>query len=781
MSSSSPHTQESLKSIIFDLVIVTFFLGFIGSLFVSFSVFLGKFELLILAFVLLLAASIRALLSPQKRERYENLPIIGEGLIIFNHLEAHYLHHTPRSIFYYFLYPITGIWSFFFHSSGRRELGAYFKLIQWMVILLCVESLGSYLRFYGHFESDFAFSWFYLELLCVYFLCNFFTVPLSTTSLKLSLAGKQKRLFISTFLSILILSLLTGLFLSKSVYYSSIPVNLLLDQRMASLEFSPKEPSPQEPSPLSSMEVSIDDVVRLNKEPPQSASLLQTIINYLPSSSPSSIHYFSLFETKTRIFLNHYLPQVVAFNQRTRWSTDPEESDLFFQTLNLAYQDELSSLSIFNEHEHFFITMTGEVDQIWGCIFIPFRDSVLYIFKYEDHTLSLYQRWVDLSSQDQDRLKKSWDIHSFKLSQLKRFSQLLIDYTRKKLNQIKSLNPISSRSAPAENEARTQDFSKAPSKSPVKQSSSSFKQKDIKQTTESKGSKAQASPSQKSLTQRLEALRSALEKTLEKTKKGTQREHLTLYQTYLNQLFKQLVQIQEKEQSWRAWSQKLKQTFEIPSDLNHLKASQPTPSQPVPAHLNPYMSFISGWPPEWIKQNASVKMELLSQMSSLYPQLQSLPSTLRPLQDKIKLLLHPSFSKLSLPRKDFVEMDRVLEKARTLLLTYGQTLSRLQGQEETIEQRANDTLKQRVKRLRYFKVYDSDVKQFDYKRALSMRLIADHFGATPERVQLWWTPIYEMTLLALFWLFELAMPLHILLICYCHWSLSSSRSVKKNA
>ena len=168
--------------LLIDLGLNLALLILVGTLFVGFSIFLGKYELLVVALILVGASSLRSIIPLSWRKTWECIPVIGEGLEIFNKLEAHYLGHQARSVFYYLLYPITSIFGFIFGGpSARRELSAYFHLIRWLMILLIIESATIYYDLSQHFSLIFTLKWLYLELLCLYFLANFFNnVPLLT-------------------------------------------------------------------------------------------------------------------------------------------------------------------------------------------------------------------------------------------------------------------------------------------------------------------------------------------------------------------------------------------------------------------------------------------------------------------------------------------------------------------------------------------------------------------------------------------------------------------------
>ena len=109
------------------------------------------------------------------------------------------------------------------------------------MILLIIESASIYYDLSQHFSLIFTLKWLYLELLCLYFLANFFMVPLSTFSLKLSISQKRTRLFISTTFALVMLCGLVIFVQARGGFYQIIPMNLVLEQRFATLSERPNE------------------------------------------------------------------------------------------------------------------------------------------------------------------------------------------------------------------------------------------------------------------------------------------------------------------------------------------------------------------------------------------------------------------------------------------------------------------------------------------------------------------------------------------------------------
>ena len=222
--------------LVLDLIWSIFLLSVIGILFVGFSIFLGKYELLSVAFVLVLATNVRSFIPQKLRIACESIPVLGEGLEIFNQLETYYVQYRPRSPFYYILYPITSILGFVKGGErAQRELAAYFYLIRWIVLLLVIESADLYLDLSQQFNWFFSFKWLYLELLCLYFLSNFFMIPLSTSSLSLSVSQKRVRLSILSVMTLMMLTGFTYFMSTHGGYYGVVPQNIVLEKRFSTL------------------------------------------------------------------------------------------------------------------------------------------------------------------------------------------------------------------------------------------------------------------------------------------------------------------------------------------------------------------------------------------------------------------------------------------------------------------------------------------------------------------------------------------------------------------
>ncbi|HAA55136.1 MAG TPA: hypothetical protein DCE42_10280, partial [Myxococcales bacterium] len=379
----SQETQPaSWLKVTFDFLITSLFLALIGGLFVVFCVLLGKKELLILAYVLLSAVFLRSLLSEQWQYLLERIVIIGEGLRIFRILEEHYTQYEPRTMWYYLFFPITSVWGFVVdRERGRKELKSYWRLLQWVLFMLIIGGFTSYYRLYRYFSWQTSLAWLYTELLAIYFLCNFFAVPLSTTSIRLSIQQKKRRLFFLTCLSLAILTGSLYVFSIRSNLTRLIPMNLVLDLRLAQLKELKTSPHKQE--------------------------------NELLLAHDSS-RYFDEIQQKTKMFFQFYGPRVIAFHQKHFFDRDEQLKTRFYKGLNRTYQEFLASTSMLHENKHIYLTLTQTPSAFWGAVCFPFRESIFYLFRYESKKpfgkrFTLYKKLKDLPSTLRREISGMWD------------------------------------------------------------------------------------------------------------------------------------------------------------------------------------------------------------------------------------------------------------------------------------------------------------------------------------------------------------------------------------
>ncbi|BBM86588.1 hypothetical protein [Candidatus Uabimicrobium amorphum] len=365
---------------VLEFLFVSVFIIAIGVLFVSLSVMLGKYELISLVFVILVGAAMRPLLSEKHLRMIARFPILSEAMEIYDDLEKFYMRYPVKSIFYYMLYPISGMVSFLFsRQRAREELNAYFSLIKWIMLLLIIEGFASYFRVYQHFDSSFVFKWFYLELLSVYFLCNFFAVPVATTALRMSLDKKSKSLYAIIVLSCIVFSGSFYYFSVSAKYDNLITIHVTLDRKI------------------------------------------------------SETQYRSQLKEKTQMFLKHHCENILRRNNTNLFV--PDQQQLQAQKINEQYQEHLLGICHFGENDTFYVTTTSQLNELWGMVFLPFRDSIVYIFHYSNAKLHVYDNWEDLSPQQRSELQKRWPPDLFELSNQKQVLRVMVDYMRNKMRK----------------------------------------------------------------------------------------------------------------------------------------------------------------------------------------------------------------------------------------------------------------------------------------------------------------------------------------------------------
>lgn len=426
--------EDGVFAILFDVFFSLIFLSVIGVLFVAFCVLLGKYELLILAYVLLTAAVVRPLISEQRMEKLQKMAVIGEGLKIFTHLERYYLQYPPRSIFFYLFFPITGIFSFFFSKErGRRELKAHFILVQWILVLLLIQGFASYSRFYQHFPWRFASAWLYMELLSVYFLCNFFAIPAATTPIRLSVTGRRIRLMLVSFFAIVIMSGFLWAYKSGVRYDNLIPINIAMDRRMDALK----------------QRVQLNYLRAKQGLPPLQPRKRK--------GQPQTEEFFTHFQDISEMYVRHLAPRILEFHKQHFFNPTRKAHEDFIDGLNKEFQSALQRISSFGEHEQIFLTFTQEPGDIWGMILMPFRENLFYAFKIvrstaptfpsttlpkEQAVVHFYRRWEDLPVIERDGFVQRWERGRYRFAAQKRMARVIVD----------SMRDLSRRTAPAEPE-----------------------------------------------------------------------------------------------------------------------------------------------------------------------------------------------------------------------------------------------------------------------------------------------------------------------------------------
>ncbi|HAA58557.1 MAG TPA: hypothetical protein DCE42_27590 [Myxococcales bacterium] len=392
MSQANDEMRESLWRIVVDWLASTFFLATIGVLFVAFSVLLGKTELIALAYVMLAAVGVKAWLPEEWHPKLQKVALVGEGMKIFGRLEKHYYQHHPRSIFFYLFFPITGIWLFFFGGEeGRRELKAHFGLLQWIILLVVIEGFASYFRFSQHFSWGFALSWLMVELLSVYFLCNFFAVPVATTTLRLSLQEKKKRLMLTTLTGLVVLTASLFVFKRGRQFDNLLPISAIMDQRAKKLKA----------------------VSTFNKTSKQQAFARNS--------------FFSRWQHVTTMFFKQYGPEMKAFYSRHWMERGTKAQTKYIRTLNKAYRRHIKAISPFGEDKHIYLTTNQNAREIWGYVTMPFRESLWAFFRWKDDKLTVYKKRSELPKDQQARLAKWWNTTLFRFSAEKRLMRTIVD------------------------------------------------------------------------------------------------------------------------------------------------------------------------------------------------------------------------------------------------------------------------------------------------------------------------------------------------------------------
>lgn len=601
-----------------EFCIKLFFICSIGFLFVSFAVMLGKYELITLVFILLLGALLRPICN-KKWKVLEDLPVLGEATKIYEDLEKYYSECKPKPFFYYLLYPVSGIYTFFFHSSenARRELNAYFGLIQWIILLLLVGSFTSYFQIYQYCELDFALQWFYLELLSIYFLCNFFAVPVVTTSLNLSLEKKYIRLALISSISLVVLLFSFYFFSTSSRYDNLIPINIILDKRIASSRQTTGKPDP----------------------------------------------FIKELQDTTHMFLQHHCPQILKFHRENLFDTGTTKIE-YMEQINRLYQKHLNAICPFGENDYFFITANQELQDLWGLIILPFRESICYVFHYKD-TLRIFAKWEELPANEQEEMLKRWDTSQFQFSIKKQFARVAVDYIREQMKDTRAQKSV----------AAKEQMNDIPEESSQNKRESAF----VPVPPRSEGGS-----------------------------KNAQQEAYRMKQEVLQNTWKKLMTKLEKE---------LHLTIRIPGQ-------------------NSIKTFLSAWPSYWKSYEIEVFLQAIHTYKEKQTELESLP----------------------------LDFEQKIQNAET----FTQKI-------QEFDQYFDQTWTTICQRNRLFCIYDQNLQEFDFPRAIKMKLLEDHLGKSPKLQEHWFTQLYEIFLSMLMFLFRISMPLHILLIVYCRAKLGPIR------
>ena len=777
-----------------ELLMSLVFLCLIGCLFVASSVLLGKYELLILAYVLLAASIVRPMLSNKQLKRLEEVAIIGEGIKIFSHLERFYLREQPRSIFFYLFFPVTGVISFFLSKDrGRRELKAHFILVQWIVVLLLAGGFASYSRFYQHFPWKTATTWLYMELLTVYFLCNFFAIPVATSTLRMSVAGRRFRLVVVSAMGILVMTVFLFYYKSGARYDNLIPVNIAMDFRMAALK----------------QQVALSQ----GKKPLHSFATTQKKKNEKPQ-------FFDELQDATEMFIRFQAPRILAFNQENFFSGSIAKHAAFVRELNETFQAHIQRLCAFGEHEHIFLTVTQEPQGAWGMVVMPFRENLFYTFRLSLAGAHFYRRWVDMPPSEQAQFAQRWDKNLYRFAAEKRFARVIVD----------TMRDLASKSAPAPEEKsksdesaprrtrrgrpsvaqrarrrsdRARQYAEPPAAiSPVMPSEpakESIRQERFLPTP------APVSPPSPSLGRLARPKSSSSTDPTRSQKRGgfgkaekqkklsdapsadAPTQPLLLDREQRQRLIQKAKDLSDAFLKERAEIEQLYFRLLKHFQLFGLKIPLPVAIGDQPLSASPTLYKL--WQPTWLDDLDPTKNllhPLVAQHNAIHPQgsngSQSLFFMLESARaDQIAKKLEdiekndPS----TLTHEQTDERDRVVAELKRGI-THQLALSQKQRYQKSFLEKLEELLKSRkepIQRTRKnFVLYDETLRELHLARALSARLLYDHFGATPPLPPLWWATLYEQFLRLMLFLFQMTMPLHLLLIFYCHVRLREPES-----
>lgn len=355
------------------LLFLSIFIIAIGSIFVLIAVMLGKYELLFLVIVLLIGNIFYSMRKEQSSEFLENIPLVGDCIGILDSLSTFYKTKAPRNVFYYLIFPVTSVLSYFWRNEDtKKELRQYFKLIQWIVLIALVEGIFSSYALYKNFGTEFTLRWLLIEIVFIYFLCNFFTIPLITSSIKLLLKKSYKIICFVLLISFFVIGYSFYYFSFNLKLDSVIFTNIILDRRLENFaEF---------------------------KE--------------------------NLKDTTT-MFLQHQLPKVTNKMEKI----DEKQRKEILAKLSEAYKEVLLTICQFGENELFALTMNKKKNDYWGIVFLPTRESLFFAFHYKDKKLNLYERVRDLPNAD--KFYTFWNQNGYRRSRGKNIARVIIDSSKK--------------------------------------------------------------------------------------------------------------------------------------------------------------------------------------------------------------------------------------------------------------------------------------------------------------------------------------------------------------
>ena len=384
-----------LKEIVSTLLLLVF-LVIVGGIFVLMAVLLGKHELMVLVAVLLLACMLRALGQDRILPWFADFPLVGESSDILDNLHRHYYQNPPRYPLYYLLYPITGVFYFLRSQRSRSELGKYFQFIYWIVFICFVEGLCTTYQLSRDFGLGFALRWALVELVLIYFLCNFFAIPVMVSGIRLLLCRHFRRLALVTAGTLAVLGIFYYYFSWVYQFDNLIRSEVILEQRL--------------------------------------------------QAKPS---FVARMQATSRMFLAHHLRQYrVDLCQlpdqlaqlkagEKPWQRRAEIIEARVRELNAEYRQALLAICPYGEQDLFYLTVNSNPVDIWGFVLIPVRQIMFFAFRYHRGSLEIYQRWQELP--DSEQFKQCWNHDGYSPSWMGQLARVAISESS---DAVKIMRPL---------------------------------------------------------------------------------------------------------------------------------------------------------------------------------------------------------------------------------------------------------------------------------------------------------------------------------------------------
>jgi hypothetical protein len=700
-----------------------FFLVFIGSIFVSMSVMLGKSELVFLIFFLLLGSLLKSFTSRQDIPYFSDLPLVGDATRILHSLEKFYAAYPPKIIFYYLFYPISSVINFFLGSRiSKTELSKYFTLIHWVILVLFIEGFIRSYQLYQTFGLRFTVQWCVLEFVLVYFLCNLFAIPLIICTIRLSLVHAYRRL--------LFISLATMLSLGSFFYYFAfvcqftnlIPSNIIIEKKLSDY-----------PEDKGSFVYELRDV--------------------------------------TTMFLKHHLPDL-------RQEIKNGNAHAALKAFNERYQEVLLSICPYEENRFFYFTTNRNIKDWWGFIFVPMRDSLFFAFNYRQDELKLYHRWQDIVPEERDKFVRHWQQQDYRPSLVKQLARVVLEETRdamKSLEKEKSTSLAKCREAtpsvpsvnlPEKNIARMptveQDIRVVADKDTLVSALESSKNNLAKEETAwvevaTQQEQTATPPEEKGGSAKPDVSIPRASGGAETESKA--RPHLAQAIERLRQLSAELQGIAMTAQRQRDAVQK--QLVSLLNALAQWQNQQGTAGgQELPDSIT---ELQKKWHTEW---ELAGQQRMLAALATLLGQEEEFYKWLRRCQafagrcQEVIVVKNPLQESL-VPAQMLAYLTQCINTLRQKTPNYQTAVPSLAAmQQEIVLASAAE----------FFVVYDPAVASFNFAKSVRFHFISDHLGRSPEaRSENRITQIFSAILHALLWFFGLCMPLHVALIVFSYW------------